>query len=49
MAKANGLNLYEYLKFLLDSRPSKDMSDDELVKLAPWYETIQEICKNKME
>lgn len=35
MAKANNLNLYEYLKYLLEHRSCKDMSDDELAKLAP--------------
>lgn len=48
MAKAYGLNLYEYLKFLFENRPSKNMTDDELEKLAPWNETVQELCKNKM-
>ena len=47
MAKAYHLNLYEYLKYLLEQRPSKAMSDDELSKLAPWSETIQKICSNK--
>lgn len=49
MAKVYELNLYEYLKFLLESRPSRGMSDNELAKLAPWNETVQELCKNKME
>jgi hypothetical protein len=49
MAKVYELNLYEYLKFLLEKRPSKDMSDNQLAKLAPWDETVQELCKNKME
>jgi hypothetical protein len=40
MAQAYSLNLYEYLKYLLEHRPSKDMSDDELAKLAPWSETV---------
>ena len=46
MAKAYGLNLYEYLKFLFEKRPSSDMSDDELADLAPWSKTVQELCKN---
>ena len=33
MAKAHGLNIYEYLKFLLEHRPSKDMTDEQLVEL----------------
>jgi transposase len=35
MAKAYGLNLYEYLKYLLEHRPNGDMTGDELAKLAP--------------
>lgn len=49
MAKAYGLILYEYLKYLLEHRPSKDMSDEELSKRAPWNETVREHCKNKAE
>lgn len=49
MAKVYSLNLYEYLKLLLENRPSKDMSDDGLAKIAPWDETIQKLCKIKME
>ncbi len=49
MAKAYDLNLYEYLKFLLEHRPNKSMSDDELANLAPWSETVQGLCRNKME
>ena len=49
MAKAYDLNLYEYVKFLLENRPSKDMSDNEIVKLAPWDKAVQELCKNKIE
>lgn len=49
MAKAYNLNLYEYLKYPLEQRPNKNMSDDELANLAPWSETVQDICSNKME
>ena len=49
MAKAYDLNLYDYLVYLLEHRPSKSMSDEELSKLAPWDETVQEVCKNKMK
>lgn len=41
MAKAYNLNLYEYLKYLLEHRPNRDMTDDELAKLAPWNEDVQ--------
>lgn len=47
MAKAYGLNLYEYLKYLLEQRPNKDMTDDELAKLAPWNEDVQNKCGKK--
>ena len=33
MAKAHGLNIYGYLKFLLEHQLSKDMTDEQL---APW-------------
>ena len=47
MAKAHGLNIYGYLKFLLEHRPTKDMTDDQLAELAPWSEKLQSI-KNRM-
>ena len=30
MAKAHGLNIYGYLKFLLEHRPSENMTDEQL-------------------
>ena len=45
MAKTYHLNLYEYLKFLFEHRPNKDMSDEEFENLAPWNEHVQELCK----
>lgn len=45
MAKAYHLNLYEYLNFLLSKRPSKEMSTEELEKLAPWNEEVQGMYK----
>jgi hypothetical protein len=47
MEKAHGLNIYGYLKFLLEHRPSKDMTDEQLAELAPWSEKLQSI-KNRM-
>ena len=38
MAKAHGLNIYRYLKFLLEHRPDKDMTDEQLAELVPWSE-----------
>ena len=47
MAKAYDLNIYGYLKLLLEHRPSKDMTDEQLAELAPWSEKLQSI-KNRM-
>lgn len=47
MAKAHDLNIYGYLKFLLEHRPSTEMSDEQLAELAPWSEKLQSI-KNRM-
>ena len=35
MAKAHDLNIYGYLKFLLEHRPTKEMTDEQL---SPWSE-----------
>lgn len=34
-AKANELNVYKYLEFVLAHRPSETMTDDQLEELAP--------------
>lgn len=47
MAKAYDLNLYEYLKFLLEHRPNDNMTDEELDHLAPWSIDVQEQCSIK--
>jgi hypothetical protein len=47
MAKAHNLNIYGYLKFLLEHRPNKGMTDEQLADLAPWSEKLQSI-KNRM-
>lgn len=44
-AKANGLDALKYLTFLLEHRPSTEMSDKELEQLAPWSQLAQETCK----
>ncbi len=41
MAKANGVNVYHYLTYLLEKLPDDWMSDDELELLAPWNETVK--------
>ena len=47
MAKAHDLNIYGYLKFLLEHWSSKDMTDEQLADLASWSEKLQSI-KNCM-
>ena len=47
MAKAYDLDLYEYLQFLFEQRPSKNMTDEELESLAPWSERVKELCSIK--
>ena len=46
MAKAYDLNIRDYLEFLLEQQPSKDMSDDELDRFAPWNEQVKSRCGN---
>ena len=41
IAKANGVNVYHYLTYLLEKLPNDRMSDDELELLAPWNETVK--------
>lgn len=45
--RAGNINVYEYLKFLLEHRPSKEMTDEQCADLAPWSEKLQSI-KNHM-
>lgn len=49
MAKANGLHPYNYLKYLLESRPRMDTSDAELADLAPWSEKARIECNKESE
>ena len=41
MAKANGVNVYHYLTYLLEHQPNAKMSDEELEVLAPWNESVK--------
>lgn len=45
MAKANDLNVYKYLEFLLTHRPSETMTDEQLEDLAPWSEKAKSSCQ----
>ena len=44
MAKANKVNVYHYLNYLLEHLPETRMTDAELGKLAPWNENIIADC-----
>jgi len=46
MAKAHDLNIYKYLKFLLEQRPNSKMTDDQLSAVLPWNKEVIEICHN---
>lgn len=45
MAKLHGLEPYKYMKYILEQRPTYQSSDEELEKLAPWSDSVQEICR----
>lgn len=45
MAKDNNLNVFQYLKYLLEQRPNASMTDDQLAKLLPWDEDVVKVCK----
>ena len=47
-AKANGLNPFEYFKFLMEQLkeyPRNDVPEEELKKFMPWSETLPDCCK----
>lgn len=46
-AKANGLNVYTYLEYLLMYMPDSDWRNypEELEDLMPWSPAVQEECK----
>ena len=49
-AKANGLNPFEYFKFLMEQLkeyPRNDVPEEELKKLMPWSEMLPDCCKQR--
>jgi hypothetical protein len=48
MAKAHNLNIYKYLNYLLEHRPSINMTEAQLAELAPWDETVIAACSGAM-
>ena len=49
MAKANGVNVYHYLTFLLEKQPKDSMHNEELDQLAPWNKTVKAEIKRRAE
>ena len=48
-AKANGINAYHYLCFLLEKTPTSLSTDEELEALAPWNIDVKEEIKHREE
>lgn len=44
MAKLHGLNRQKYLEYILEHKPSAEMTDEELSLLAPWNKAVQDAC-----
>ncbi len=49
MAKANGVNVYHYLTYLLENNPNNDMTDEQLEELAPWSEAAKTAIEAKVK
>ena len=39
-------SVQSFLTYLLEHRPSEDMSDEQLETLTPWSEEVHNVCKN---
>ena len=46
MAKANNLNIYKYITYILEQRLDNNWSDEQLETIAPWNEAVIDVCKN---
>ena len=44
-AKANGVNVYQYLKLLLEKQPNDRMSEAEMERLAPWSPEVKALLE----
>lgn len=47
MARANGVNIYQYLTYLLEKCPTNQTPDGELEKLAPWNPEVKRITEER--
>ena len=48
-ARANGVNVYHYLTWLLENCPASNMTDDQLEAYAPWNESVKEQVARRFE
>ena len=48
-AKANNVDVYYYLQYLMDMAPNTKMSDAELEKLAPWQPDVKAEIQRRHE
>ncbi len=48
MARTHGLNIYKYLKYLLERLPDTKMTASALSKLAPWDQEVIASCSGAM-
>ena len=44
MAKAYNLNVYSYLKYILENHPVEGDTPELITLLAPWNEEVQKVC-----
>jgi hypothetical protein len=51
-AKANGLNPYEYFRYLMDQLKEysrNDVPEEKLTELMPWSPTLPDCCKQQLK
>lgn len=48
-AKANKVNVYHYLSYLLEKTPTDQMGDEELEKLMPWNPELKSEIQRRFE
>lgn len=48
-AKANDVNVYHYLTYLLEKLPSIDGSDESFEDLCPWNESVKQEIENRIK
>lgn len=47
-AKANGVNVYQYLKLILEKQPNNRMSDEELECFTPWNPEVKALLGSRV-